>query len=179
MRPIIGPPLRATAAGAVAFTVSFLLLKIVVDIYTVPFRRQWPVWYEDAFATAFSIIVAVIVGRFTLRPEGISRIGRFYWILLVPACLLTLLYSQMGFVGAGFGGSLRYGLMNILEFPLFLFVFVSLKYGVRLLWLYLVGMFVLHLLNSYQFPLRPDRGLVTVVILTQVAYLLKKRRQHT
>lgn len=175
MKPTIASLLRAIAAGVVTFAVSFIMLKIVVEISTILIRRQW---YEDAFAVAFSVAVAVIVGRLTFRPEGINRVARFYWVLLVPACLLALGYSFFGYMGVGWSGYWRYGLMAMLVFPLFLFAFISLKFGVRLLWLYVAGMFVLHAVNGYQFPLKPNRMLVTVVILTHVAYMLKKRRQH-
>ncbi len=119
--------------------------------------------------------------------------ARFYWILLIPAGLLTAFYSILSAGAAGFFGAFmdrrliaRLVVIHALSpFPLFLFVFVSLRLTVCLLWLCVACKFILDLALSrfhfslYLLPLSvTDWGLITAAVLTHAAYLLKKRSQH-
>ncbi len=134
------------------------------------------------------------------QSTAIDKVARFYWILLIPAGLLIFLYSWTSwgfftFVGGRIGRLL--GIHALLAFPLFLVVFVSLKLGFRLLWLYVASKFVFlavisfsspHYHISYRvlyFPFQllfysswADRWLIAAAILTHVAYLLKRRSQQ-
>jgi len=85
----------------------------------------------------------------------VSRIGKFYWVLLIPAGALTFVYSWMGIIATGFGSS-RDGAMAILlkiqpflAFPLFLVVFYSIRVAVRLLWVYVAGTLLMYVAISW------------------------------
>jgi hypothetical protein len=133
-----------------------------------------------------------------------DRAARFYWIPLVPAFLITFSYSlyffYLFYMGVRFGSSGWHGTLvrvqHVLPFLLFLFVFVSLKLGARLLWLWFASDFVLTAAINFSSPryhvsyhiiyfpfvfLRDfsmEWWLVVAAVLTQVAYMLKKRRQN-
>jgi hypothetical protein len=131
-----------------------------------------------------------------------NRITNFYWIFLVPACLLTFAHSYLGYVGTWFGSphaglvATLFHVQQMLPFVLFLFVFVSLRLCVWLLWSCFASDFVLTAVSSFSsphfhlsyrilyFPVAFlfhlsgfNRWLIAAAILTQLAYVLKKRRQ--
>jgi hypothetical protein len=71
---------RATLAGLVALALSFLVLKPPAELCAVLIRGRWPeawfsgliVWYARFVALGFSIAIAVVVGRYTLKRRSIS-----------------------------------------------------------------------------------------------------------
>ncbi|MGA2963269.1 MAG: hypothetical protein ABSD96_16440 [Candidatus Korobacteraceae bacterium] len=136
--------------------------------------------------------------------KSIDKVARFYWIPLVPAFLITLFYSlysfYLGYMGIRFGSSGWRGTLvrvqHVLPFLLFLVVLVSLKLGSRLLWLWFVSDFILAAAINFSSPryhisyhiiyfpfvflhdFSVEWWLVVAAVLTQVAYLLRKRSQH-
>jgi hypothetical protein len=123
---------------------------------------------------------------------SVSKIGILYRALLIVAGGLTLGYSWLGWMGAGFGwpgegeGMMAYVLIiqPLFAFPLFLLVFVSLRLTVCLLWVYIAATVLVYVVDSWPvitlviFSSRADRWLFTAVVLTQVAYILKGREQR-
>jgi len=104
----------------------------------------------------------------------VNRIAKFYWILLVPAGLLTFACSFLGLIGFAWGLG-WFGWMFVLAFPLFLFIFVSLRLAVLLLWLDVASILVVHFVYGRATGI--NSWIYTAAILTQVAYIVKKRWQ--
>jgi hypothetical protein len=70
--------MQGIVSGLVALGAAFFLLRPTAELCAVLIRRQWPeawfsgliVWYADFLAAGFSIAIAVVVGRYTLKRCG-------------------------------------------------------------------------------------------------------------
>jgi hypothetical protein len=67
--------LRASAAGVVALVLSFASLRPRAELLALTVRRHWPeawfcgliVWYFDFLAFGVSLVLAVVIGRYSFR----------------------------------------------------------------------------------------------------------------
>ena len=74
MKPVLADVLRAVAVSLVALAISFSILRPAGELSAILIRRRWPdawfsgliVWYAVFFAAGLSIVIALVVGRYTL-----------------------------------------------------------------------------------------------------------------
>ena len=119
-----------------------------------------------------------------------AEIAAFYWVPLIPACLLSFWLSlyELGTIRlvwgfAGWPGNID-DTLTLLTFPFCLLAFVSQKIATCLLWLSFATHFVLLLAENWSNTPHVHFGVAglvmilgpsfTVAMLSQIAYMLKK-----